>query len=137
MEKKFKTLRIIASIYKLFGVLTLAGTMLFVLLIFLGGLWGDSASGDLLTGILDSIGGFFTVGLGVLFYGGGLAITLYALGEGVELFLALEENTRATAIALQRLSARQSQPPPQQVSRPAPPQPENPNSLLKRANQQE
>jgi hypothetical protein len=38
----------------------------------------------------------------ILLYGGITAITTYALGEGVYLFIGLEENTRVTAELLQK-----------------------------------
>jgi hypothetical protein len=43
-----------------------------------------------------------------ILYGGGLGLTLFAFGEGIDLAISLEENTRLTAMLLQR---QQSQPP--------------------------
>jgi hypothetical protein len=37
----------------------------------------------------------------MIIYGGSIALTLYAMGEGIYLMLAVEENTRMTAMALQ------------------------------------
>jgi len=37
----------------------------------------------------------------VILFGGAWAVTLYAAGEWIDLFLALEENTRIAAQALQ------------------------------------
>jgi hypothetical protein len=45
-------------------------------------------------------------------FGGGLALTLYALGEGVYLFIAIEDNTRTTvALLAQRQAQELAQPP--------------------------
>jgi hypothetical protein len=37
-----------------------------------------------------------------IIYGGGLTVTLYGFGEGVYLLIALEENTRAMRLALEK-----------------------------------
>lgn len=109
MEKRFNTLRTIAIIYKFLGVLTLVGTLLVVLLIFFEGIASSATTNSLLDMLFSGIGGAFTIGLGILFYGGGLGITLYAFGEGVDLMIAFEENTRMTALALQKLANRPTQ----------------------------
>jgi hypothetical protein len=73
-------------------------------------LLGGSALGSLdndtrVAGLLGGVFGALILSIVALIYGGGLAITLYAAGEGVYLLLALEENTRTTASLLQRQSA--------------------------------
>ncbi len=60
--------------------------------------FGGRGAGGLFGGVL---GGLLTSGL-VILYGGGMAVTLYAFGEGVSLLLALEENTRLTAQLLRQ-----------------------------------
>ena len=47
------------------------------------------------------IGGLIVSAI-TLIYGGGAAVTLYAVGEGIEVFISLEENTRRTALALEQ-----------------------------------
>jgi len=59
--------------------------------------WMRSAFGGQSTGVLGSL---ITAGVVILF-GGGLAVTLYAASEWIDLFLGLEETTRITAQALQ------------------------------------
>jgi hypothetical protein len=88
MEQRYTALRTIGSVYKVLGIIAGAVTLLTVLGIgsFLGGFLG---------------GGFLGI-LVMLIFGGGIALTLYATGEGMFLLLALEENTRVTATALQR-----------------------------------
>jgi hypothetical protein len=121
MDKRFRSLRTIANIYKILGAITLAVTFLIILGIFVSSFTRKSASAEttpaynllpsnplnMLSGITGAIG----LSLGALIYGGAASLTLYALGEGVELFIAMEENTRISAQALQRLSTRAPQPP--------------------------
>lgn len=107
MEKRYAALRIIGTLYKIFGAIVAAITLLAVLGIcatsVLGGAAVDSLGHDtgfagLFTGVLGGL--IFSVV--AIIYGGSIAITLYAAGEGVYLLLALEENTRATVMLLQR-----------------------------------
>ena len=108
MEKKYSALRIIGMIYKVAGVIIAAITVLVVMgsLVspFLGMPMGrmPGGAGDFLPGLAILASLFFS--LLALVYGGVMALTLYALGEGIYLLLALEENTRATA---QLLRARE------------------------------
>ncbi len=111
MEKRFKVLRFIGSVYKIIGiivgVITVLGAIGFCALSAIGGSalsslgnsYGySSGAGGLFSGLLGGviIGGF------ILLYGGITAITLYALGEGVYLFIDLEENTRLTTEMLRQ-----------------------------------
>jgi hypothetical protein len=111
MEKRYAALRVIGTIYKILGGIVGVTTILLVLGIcatsLLGGaamdslgreLGGDTGFAGLLSGFL---GGLIAAVLAII-YGGGLAVTLYAAGEGVYLLLALEENTRATVALLQQ-----------------------------------
>jgi hypothetical protein len=104
MEKRYTALRVIGTIYKVIGLLVGALTILSVLGIcaasVLGGAameqlsqqFGDGSGGGLAGGLFGGL----LLSLAALIYGGGLSVTLYAFGEGVYLFLAIEENTRAT-----------------------------------------
>jgi hypothetical protein len=111
MEKRYKALRFIGTVYKVIGIivgaLAVLGAIGFCALSAIGGTalsslgnsYGySSGAGGLFSGLL---GGVLVGGL-MLLYGGITAITLYALGEGVYLFIGLEENTRATAALLQQ-----------------------------------
>jgi vacuolar-type H+-ATPase subunit I/STV1 len=111
MEKRYRALRVIGTIYKVLGGIAGIVTILLALGIcatsVLGGAAMDEFSrefgGDI--GIPGLLSGFLGGVIGtvlVLIYGFGFSVTLYALGEGVYLLLALEENTRATVALLQQ-----------------------------------
>jgi len=111
MEKRYKILRLIGSVYKVIGivagVITVIGAIGSCALSAIGGSAMDSlfssygnsygASG-LFSGVLSGV----LLGGMILLYGGITAISLYALGEGIYLFIDLEENTRATVALLQQ-----------------------------------
>lgn len=98
MEQRYAALRMIGNIYKILGLVVGGITALAMLAICAGGLRGASTAFSLFGGALGGLLGMLLV----LIYGGSIALTLYAAGEGVSLLLALEENTRMTAMALQR-----------------------------------
>jgi hypothetical protein len=116
MEKKFKALRIVGTVYKVIGiiggVLTVIGALGFCLMSLLGGSLINSAMNSLNysggsgssgpAGFLGGILGGVIVGGLILLYGGIGSITLYAFGEGIYLLISLEENTRNTAFLLQQ-----------------------------------
>jgi len=110
MERKYGALRFVGTVYKVVGIIIAVLTLLAVVGMCLFSVLGGTAMGGIgrelgrntaFGGFLSStvggaIGAFFTI-----LYGGGLALTLYAIGEGIYLLLALEENTRLTAELLQ------------------------------------
>ena len=107
MEKRYTALRIIGTIYKVLGGIVGVLTILVVLGICAASVLGGAAMGNLgrnagVTGLFGGALGGLVIGVVAIVYGGGLAVTLYAVGEGVYLLLALEENTRATVALLQR-----------------------------------
>ncbi|HOT90862.1 MAG TPA: hypothetical protein PLN71_04710 [Anaerolineae bacterium] len=111
MEKRYTALRVIGTIYKVLGGIVGVITILLVLGICatsaLGGAvidtLGRELSGDTgFAGLLSGFVGGLIVSVLAIIYGGGLAVTLYAAGEGVYLLLALEENTRATVMLLRQ-----------------------------------
>jgi hypothetical protein len=111
MDKRYAALRTIGSIYKVLGVIGGAVTILLVIAVcltsVLGGAAADSFSRQFgsdigLGGLFGGVLGGIVASLAIVLYGGGMALTLYAAGEGIYLLLALEENTRATALVLQR-----------------------------------
>ncbi len=112
MEKRYMALRTIGTIYKVLGVLVGALTILAVLGIcassVLGGAVADQFGYELgrrgmgFGGLFGGVFGGLLVSFFAILYGGGMAVTLYALGEGVYLLLALEENTRKTVALLQQ-----------------------------------
>jgi hypothetical protein len=111
MEKRYAALRTIGTVYKVLGGIAGVVTVLLVigacLTSILGGATADRLSRQLgtdvgLGGLFGGVLGGVLLSLFVVLYGGGVALTLFAAGEGIYLLLALEENTRATAMALQR-----------------------------------
>lgn len=116
MEKRFKALRIIGTVYKILGIIVGVLTILALLascaMIFVGNALFGELNRELFRGVggldvTDLLAGLIPAIL-IIIYGCGLAVTLYALGEGVYLMLAIEENTRTSAL----LAARQENPPP-------------------------
>ena len=112
MENRYQALRIIGTVYKVLGiavavltVLVIIGSCLFTLVGGLGGAAMGRGADEVLAGVFGTVIGtiFSTLCLGIfmIIYGGGIAVTLYAMGEGIYLLLALEENTRTTAALLQ------------------------------------
>jgi len=119
MDKRYSALRTIGTFYKVLGIVAGAITILIVGAIcftsVLGGaalgsigseLGGASRYGGLFSGVLGGIIG----SLIALLYGGGLSVTLYAMGEGVYLLIALEDNTRSTTAAIQALARGPAEP---------------------------
>lgn len=115
MEKKYTALRIIGSIYKVLGGLAGVITILAALAICVTSAFGGAALDRLSRdfggrgGFLGTASGFvggLLAGIAIILYGGGLSLTLFAMGEGIFLLLALEENTRATARLLQSQTPR-------------------------------
>lgn len=109
MKKKFGMLRFIAGFYKVLGILFAVVSILAAVGVLLSSILGGAilegfssdlgqlgvtAVGGILGGILSAV---------VILIGGGLAaICYFAIGEAIMVFLAIEENTRATAGLLTR-----------------------------------
>jgi hypothetical protein len=114
MEKRYGALRFIGTVYKVLGVIVGVVTILSVIGLCLASVAGGAALSNLGQygrdlGAAGAIGGaVYGVVLGIfgIIYGGGLAVSLYGLGEGVYLAISIEENTRATV----RLLEQQSKP---------------------------
>jgi hypothetical protein len=104
MEKRYKALRIVASLMKgtgiLIAVLSILGALSLCGAITSGGMvfdrmfreFGQSSSGlGVFTGL---VGGLFA-GVFPVVFGGSFALLMYAGGEAVNLQIAIEENTRS------------------------------------------
>lgn len=108
MEKRFRSLRIIATILKILAWITLGVGILSGIGILIAGLAGGLAGGQaalpgssgsslamlgLLSGVIGGVGvGVVTVVFSLLYF-----LFLYATGDAIHLALAIEENTRETA----------------------------------------
>jgi hypothetical protein len=110
MQKKFRVLRIVAVIWKVLAwivlvISVLGGCVTVAMGLMAGGAGSASARsadafGVLLGGALGgAITGLLAILLGILYF-----IFLYAFAELVDVMLALEENTRATAELLKQTS---------------------------------
>lgn len=107
MEKKFKALRFIGGLYKVIAIIVLVVAVLGIIVADIAMIAGGSSLNSMLgsdygfnagTGV-SVIGVIFVTIFGLL--GAGLAsVSIYAMGELVTLLLALEENTRYTALIL-------------------------------------
>ncbi|MBE0409183.1 MAG: hypothetical protein IBX69_05555 [Anaerolineales bacterium] len=111
MEKRYKALRFIGTLYKVLGVILLILTVLGAIGICGASIWGgvafDTIGRDL--GVNPDFANLFgnaldglIVGFLMLLYFGFISLTTYAFGEGIYLLLAMEENTRASSLLLQR-----------------------------------
>lgn len=111
MDKRYRALRIIGIIYKALGGITAVITILVALSICAASVFGGAAlnrwsrdfGGSVGTlGLFEGVLGGLIGGLVTIITGGLTAIGLYAMGEGVFLMLAIEENTRLASLLLQR-----------------------------------
>lgn len=107
MEKKFKILRLIGSIYKILGiiaaVLTIVGSLGICVTSVAGSAFMETFEDQLGTLISGTVAGIIAAGV-TLLYGAIMALMLYGLGEGMFLLISLEENTRKTAHYMQQYS---------------------------------
>jgi len=109
MEKKYKVLRVIGKIYKILGIISAILTILGAVGMCLASILGGAAMNRMVRemsgvpvrmGAGGAVAGVIAAILVVL-YGGMIAISFYGLGEGVDLIINLEENTRKTAHLLE------------------------------------
>ena len=107
MEKRYRALWVIGAIYKILGAIVGALTVVAVVATCATSSLGRAASdrfsreaglGGLVSGtVAGVIGSLF-----VILWGGSIAMALYGAGEVFSLLIALEENTRTTAMMLQQ-----------------------------------
>lgn len=109
MKSRFGILRFIGSLYKIIGiilaVLAVIAALGVCLMSFISGAALDTLGREFGMPGAGMAGGFFggLFGALMLLIGLGIAaISQYAIGEAIFLFLAIEENTRATAAFLQQ-----------------------------------
>ena len=110
MERRYHALRTIGSIYRVLGYIVLGLTLLAVIAIcglsIISGTAFQSVSQQLGvnsngSGLAGGIVGGLILGFFALIYGVVIAISLIAFGEGIYLFIAIEENTRKTALLIE------------------------------------
>jgi hypothetical protein len=113
MQKRFRALRVIGTIFKvlawidlILGILGAVGVLIFGVLggIRLGGALGqrEGALQGLAAGGLSGLGTALVILLLTLLY----FLILYATGEAIYLALAVEENTREAALLLREMRQR-------------------------------
>src|SRR5574337_1153094 len=106
MEKRYRALRTIGTIYKVLAAIVAVITLLSILGLcatsILGGVGQAAFSRGSGAGVFGGVLGALIFSVVGIIYGGAVSLTLYAVGEGIDLLLALEENTRITAMLLQR-----------------------------------
>jgi hypothetical protein len=106
MEKRYRALRIVGTLYKILGVILLIIAVISGIGVCVSGFLGGAAFQGLqnlepnvqgLSAIGSAVAGALA-GLGALIGGGLGGLTLFATGEGIYLLIAIEENTRAAAM---------------------------------------
>jgi len=109
MENRYKALRILGKVYKILGIISAVITILSAVGICLAAVLGGSTMNRIvreMSGVPVRMGaggivmGIITAIMAIL-YGGMIAISLYGLGEGINLIIHLEENTRKTVQLLE------------------------------------
>jgi O-antigen/teichoic acid export membrane protein len=120
MQRKFRVLRVVGSLFKILAWLSLILGLLLAIFLLISPFIGlalpdpyEGIAGPIVSGIV----GFIAVGLMSVFY----FLTLYATGQGIHLFLAIEENTRETAVLLRGLAQEESPAAPEAYAPPPPP----------------
>jgi len=116
MEKRYRAIRFIGSLYKIIGmivgVITVLGALGSCIFSALSGSILDNALSQTLgnssggIGLFSGLLGGVIVGIFLLIYGGIAATILYASGEAIFLLIDMEENTRTTAFLLQQQTRR-------------------------------
>jgi hypothetical protein len=108
MEKRYRALRIVGSLYKIIGfivlILAIIGAIGICAAGTLGGAFLRDFSNDFGPGMMNGMGSTFGGVIGgiisglVFLIGGGIGgLTLYATGEAIYLLIDIEENTRIAA----------------------------------------
>lgn len=104
MEKRFRALRTIGTLFKVLAWIELVLTILASLFVAIGGLvgsLGDSVVGQNVPGLAaEGVLVALFAGAGALIIGVLYFLLLYAAAEGIYVILSIEENTRLTAMAM-------------------------------------
>jgi hypothetical protein len=106
MEKRYRALRIVGSLYKILGAIVLILTIISAIGVCVVGVLGGAAMNDFSREFSRGFNGMGMVGgalggilsaLAVMIGGGIGGLTLFATGEAICLLIDIEENTRLTA----------------------------------------
>jgi len=104
VEKRFRVLRLVATLYKIFAWIALAVGILGMLGSIIAGVVGADLvrqfTGGDAGGAVGGIVGGIIAGVGILVIAALYFLLLYAVSEGVYLLLSIEENTRQAAYML-------------------------------------
>ncbi|HID89663.1 MAG TPA: hypothetical protein EYP52_08150 [Anaerolineae bacterium] len=124
MEKRFRVLRIIGTLYKVLAWIALVGGILaafgVLLVSLIGGVSMPRGAGfPRFGGALAGVGGFLVSLLMAVIY----FIAFYGIGELIYLFIAIEENTREMALWVRSQQASAAQVTWQGATPPPPPPP--------------
>src|SRR5689334_2642566 len=97
-EKKYKALRVIATIYKIFAFIAAGLCIIVALVMLVAGIGSGMATSSRDTFGVQSLGVFrgFLGAVVMFFYGAVLFVVLYGAGEFIYVFLDIGENTRLT-----------------------------------------
>jgi hypothetical protein len=103
VEKRFRALRFIGTLFKVLAWIVLVGSIIVALFLVIGGASnGLGSSGSQLVPGVDLQGALAGIIGGLVAILGGLVyfLMLYAVAESIYVILSIEENTRLTAMAL-------------------------------------
>jgi len=109
MEQRYHALRTIGTIYRVMGYIVLVLTILAVIAIcgvsIISGTALESASQQFGfnssgSGLAGGLFGGLIASIFAILYGGFVALSLVALGEGIYILISIEENTRKTALII-------------------------------------
>jgi hypothetical protein len=110
MERRYHALRTIANVYRVLGYIALVLTILAVIAICGFSVLGGSVINSIAqqngystngSGLVGGLFGGVIASILVILYGGVVALALIAFGEGIYLLIAVEENTRKTALMVE------------------------------------
>jgi hypothetical protein len=105
VEKRFRALRVVATIFKIFAWIDLVLTILGALGVIVTGVLSGARSGGALSqvpfaSVVSGALGGILAGIVLLLAGLVYFLILYAMSESVYVILSIEENTRLTAMAV-------------------------------------
>ncbi len=114
MERKYRALRFIATLFKILawivlvgGIISAIGALIVNLMGGGGAMWRQFGMQPAVSGAMVGITSFFAILVTTLIE----ALSLFAAADYIALFLDIEANTRATAHYLQEINRQYQSPP--------------------------